>query len=232
MNHLNFLKKALKKAVATEPKKQGENYLGTKNQHYGLTMAVLRGVAKEFHAAHKELAYDEFIALLDALYASDVYDEKILGSLLLNVYEGHRKNLDLGKLEGWLEHLSGWAEIDNLCQSIFTEKEVLGNWSSWEPLLRSFSKSDNISKRRASLVLLLKSFRTSADIRLQNFNLKTIDLLKHEKDILITKAVSWSLRTMIKHHKEAVASYLSANEKSLPAIAVRETKKKLATGTK
>lgn len=238
MKQVDTLKKtlevALQNAVANEPKKQKETEanLGTSNIYYGLTMGVLRSIAKEFYVEHKELSYVEFIGLLDRLYTSDVYEEKVVASLLLSSYGGHRKNLDLGKLEGWLEHLSGWAEIDNLCQSMFPEEEVLPKWSSWEPLLRKFSKSDNISKRRASLVLLLKSFRTSDDIRLQRFNLETIDLLRYEKDILITKAVSWSLRTMIKHHRDAVTNYLSANEKSLPAIAVRETKKKLATGTK
>jgi len=238
MSQIDSLKKTLdvvlKNAVANEPKKQKETEgnLGTRNVYYGLTMGVLRGIAKEFHAEHKELSYLELIDLLDWLYASDVYEQKVLASLLLSSYGGHRKELDLGKLGGWLEHLSGWAEIDNLCQSMFPEKEVLPKWSTWEKLLRSFSQSDNINKRRASLVLLLKSFRTSDDIRLQRFNLETINLLKHEKDILITKAVSWSLRTMIKHHRAAVERYLTDNEKSLPAIAVRETRKKLITGTK
>ena len=233
MGHLTCFKDALQKAVAnTSKQKQNEVYLGTNKTHYGLRMAVLRNIVKAFHLENKTLDYDSFLTLLDALYASDVFEEKILASLLLSAYGEHRKKLDLGKLGEWLEHLSGWAEIDNLCQSMFSEKEVLANWSAWQTLLRNFSKSDNISKRRASLVLLLKSFRTSDDVRLQSFNLKTIDLLKHEKDILITKAVSWSLRTMIKHHRNAVASYLSENEKNLPAIAVRETKKKLATGTK
>lgn len=227
-----ILEKALQKAVKDAPNKKFEAHLGTSNTHYGLSMVVLRTITKAFHDQHKNFSYNDFIALLDELYASNIYEEKILASLLLSVYGGHRKNLDLEKLGEWLEHLSGWAEIDNLCQSMFPENEVLPKWQTWAKLLRDFSKSDNISKRRASLVLLLKSFRTSDDIRLQRFNLETIDQLKHEKNILITKAVSWSLRTMIKHHRTAVETYLKENEATLPTIAVRETKKKLATGTK
>jgi 3-methyladenine DNA glycosylase AlkD len=59
-----------------------------------------------------------------------------------------------------------------------------------------------------------------------------INRLKHEKDILITKAISWLLRAMIKNHKSKVAAYLQKNYDKLPKIAARETKRKLETGRK
>lgn len=59
-----------------------------------------------------------------------------------------------------------------------------------------------------------------------------VERLKGERPILITKAVSWLLRSMALRHGTAVAAYLDANAASLPAIAVRETRTKLATGTK
>jgi 3-methyladenine DNA glycosylase AlkD len=59
-----------------------------------------------------------------------------------------------------------------------------------------------------------------------------VERLKGERAILITKAVSWLLRALVDRHHEAVAVYVDANASSLPAIAVRETRTKLATGTK
>jgi 3-methyladenine DNA glycosylase AlkD len=56
--------------------------------------------------------------------------------------------------------------------------------------------------------------------------------LKGERDILITKAVSWLLRSMSARHGPAVAAYLDASAASLPAVVVRETWTKLRTGTK
>jgi 3-methyladenine DNA glycosylase AlkD len=56
--------------------------------------------------------------------------------------------------------------------------------------------------------------------------------LKGEKEIIITRAISWVLRSMVKHHRKALENYLKKNEKTLPAVAVRETKIKLDTGTK
>ena len=56
--------------------------------------------------------------------------------------------------------------------------------------------------------------------------------LKGDKDILITKAISWLLRDLIKHHREQVVYYLDKNSDNLPKIAIRETKNKLITGKK
>lgn len=94
------------------------------------------------------------------------------------------------------------------------------------------AKSEEISKRRASLVLLTKPVRDTYDERLLKLALGNIDRVKGEKDILITKAVSWLLREMVKNYRKEVEEYLDANEDSLPKVAVRETKVKLKTGKK
>jgi 3-methyladenine DNA glycosylase AlkD len=62
--------------------------------------------------------------------------------------------------------------------------------------------------------------------------IENIDRLKAEKEILITKAISWLLRSMVKHHRKLVEDYISEYNDTLPRIAVRETQVKLSTGRK
>lgn len=59
-----------------------------------------------------------------------------------------------------------------------------------------------------------------------------IDKLKKDPEILVTKAISWLLRDLIKHKRQRVGTYLKENENTLPRIALRETKAKLLTGRK
>ena len=106
------------------------------------------------------------------------------------------------------------------------------NWSGWKKLTLKLNKSKNINKRRASIVLLCKPLTRTEDERVQKLTFQLVDQLKSEKEILITKAVSWTLRSMVKLHKKPLAAYLEKNKKSLPAIAVRETLTKLKTGKK
>lgn len=138
------------------------------------------------------------------------------------------KHLDI-----WLEKLEGWAEIDSLCQSAFRAEDILGNWREWELYLKAFSRDARfIQKRRASLVLLNKAVEQSTDKRLAILAFNNIDNIKDERDILITKAVSWILRSLVKNHRTEVEKYLQENLDYLPKIAIRETQNKLRTGKK
>ena len=84
-------------------------------------------------------------------------------------------------------------------------------------------------------MLLLRTLRESNDERFLQAALGNVDHLtkgEHKEDKLITKAISWVLRTAIKQHREQVNAYVEANAASLPALAVREFRKKYTTGTK
>jgi len=115
---------------------------------------------------------------------------------------------------------------------------VLGNWSDvggklgWESFIKKLSRDANINKRRAALVFLVGPVTYSSDKKLSKLAFSMIEALKHEKPILITKAISWLLRSLVKHHKEEVLAYVTRNAWSLPKIAVRETLVKIRTGKK
>jgi len=74
--------------------------------------------------------------------------------------------------------------------------------------------------------------RTSSDGRFADVAFANLDRLKGEKDILISKAVSWLLRDLIKHHRTRVSDFLSINCDILPKFVVREVQNKLIFGRK
>lgn len=143
-----------------------------------------------------------------------------------------QRRLDAKLFDQWLDHLEGWAEVDAVCTGKYTIHQLPDDWKKWAPLLKRFSKSKNINKRRASLVLLCSPVRHNVDERLAVAALENILALKAEKSVLITKAISWILRSMVKHHKKMVAAFVDENVDTLPAIAVRETRVVLKTGKK
>ena len=81
-------------------------------------------------------------------------------------------------------------------------------------------------------MLLTGPISHSSDSRLSEIAFKNIGRLKSEKDILVTKAISWLLRSLIRHHKKEVGVYIKQNAGGLPKIAIRETRRKLLTGRK
>jgi 3-methyladenine DNA glycosylase AlkD len=207
-------------------------YHGNNHYFYGMRVPPKRALVRDFLKQHKELSSQKFFTLITDLISSESFEEKTIAGHLIETAKHHRANIDLQNLDRWLDHLEGWAEIDCLCQSAFTAEEVLSNWSQWQPLLEKFATDKNISKRRASLVLLIKAIGSSTDHRLADLAFKNITILQNEKDILITKAISWLLRTLIKNHQSRVEEYLEKNKELLPKIAIRETAVKLKHGIK
>ena len=210
----------------------GVSYLRSGHRYYGSTAPKLRAMAKAWLAANKGLPPNEIVKIVDGLIEAESHEEKVLAALLLGYSKAARAAVSTKDLDAWLNHLVGWAEIDSLCSNIFKPDEALSSWKDWERFIRRLARDENINKRRAALVFLTGFVRYSADKRLSALAFETVEWLKAEREIIITKAVSWLLRNLTIQHKKAVAAYIAKNEASLPAIAVRETTRKIKTGRK
>jgi 3-methyladenine DNA glycosylase AlkD len=209
-----------------------DSYLGTTHMRYAINIPTLRQLIKEWAKQHEDISSTLLVDLITSLMEAPSSTEKITGALLLSYLPRQRGEMDPRILDKWLEHLEGWSEIDALCQGHFFPKEMKEKWPAWEKLIIQFSKSKDIRKRRASLVLLVTTALQSGDEIFSELSLKVVDRLKEEKDILISKAVSWLLRSMAKHQRKALEEYLSVHKDSLPKNVQREVMIKLTTGKK
>jgi 3-methyladenine DNA glycosylase AlkD len=208
-----------------------DSYLGNSHPRYPITIPLLRKIAKEWMKANRDLPVSKFSSLLTSLNKGKSSTEKTMVGILLDNSTLDQRKFDPEIFNTWLNYVEGWAEVDSLCTGRYSDSEILSQWKIWKPLLIQFSKSKNIQKRRASLVLLCSPLRKSEDERLSSIALQNVERLKSEKEILITKAISWVLRSMVKHHRAVLETYMK-QESGLPAIAVRETMQVLETGRK
>ncbi len=219
------------KTFASATRVQTEQYHRTSHVFYGSTAGDRHQIVDTIKKNHP-LVLSQCIELLDLLYAGESFDERAVAGIILQKYSKIRKDIPYEKLDVWLDHLVGWAEIDSTCQSMFSADEVLANWENWSAFVRKLSADQNINKRRASLVLLIRPARESSDARLRELAIEVIESVRHETPIIMTKAVSWLLRGLCKHHKDFVLEYLQLHQSHIPRIAYRETMKKIETGKK
>lgn len=208
------------------------SYLGNDHPRYAISSPVMRKIAREWAARNSSMPAEDFRNVVTSLMYGKTFTEKCLGGILLDYARPAQRKFDISIFGEWLDQLQGWAEVDALCTGKFSLIELPASFTKWKPFLKKLSKSDKIEKRRASLVFFCSPISHCTDKSIAALALENISALKHEKEILITKAVSWLLRSMIKHYRPEVETYLAANADSLPAIAVRETKLKLKTGKK
>jgi 3-methyladenine DNA glycosylase AlkD len=192
----------------------------------------LRDIAKAWAKTHKDLPAPEFENLITTLIRDPAALQKTMAGILLGYMPIQRSELNPSRYNDWLAYTEGWAAVDAICYNNFTAAEMLDNFPAWKTLITRLAKSDNPNKRRGAIVLLTKPVKQSSDTRLSVLAFRVIDTLRGEKDILITKAVSWLLRHLTKHHAPAVRRYLETYRDKLPAIAVRETVNKLKHGIK
>ncbi|MBL7851855.1 MAG: DNA alkylation repair protein [Cyclobacteriaceae bacterium] len=209
-----------------------QNYLGNPHPIYKVKSADLRKIARSWIAGHRDMPAGKFVHVIQSLVQGKSCTEKLMAGLLLDTSRKSQREFDPAWLDRWLNHLVGWVEVDTLCTGRYPETEVPRQWGKFTRILNRLAKSDNINKRRASLVLLCSPLRKAADPRLLGQALKTVRRLSPEKDVLITKAVSWVLRSAAVHHPGEVRKYVTLNREDLPSIAVRETLTKISTGKK
>jgi 3-methyladenine DNA glycosylase AlkD len=209
-----------------------DNYLGNSHPRYAINAPALRSIARDWMRAHRDLSSKDLAAMLTSMAEGRSGTEKVMVGVLLDNATKDQKQFDPKLFDRWLDHLIGWAEVDSVCTGKYCTTEIPENIPTWKKILTAFAKSKNINKRRASIVFLCSPLAQCDDPRLADVALANVDKLKHEKEIIITRAISWVLRSMVKHHRKALENYLKKNEKALPSIAVRETKIKLKTGKK
>lgn len=207
------------------------HYLGSKHPRYPISNPVMRTIARHWMNTHRDVSNLEIADLINSLIKGKSFTEKCIAGILLDYCLPSQRNFNPKLFEDWLLNLEGWAEVDTLCTGRYSENEIPLQWNQWKKLLLKFSNSKHIQHRRASLVLLCGPLRKKSEPELAEVAFVNIRRMKSEKEILITKAISWILRTMVKHHRMEVKNFI-AKEVGLPAIALRETKRVLLTGKK
>jgi len=232
--YLEILSEIKKISSKSNPSQRAwvQRYLGTNKSTSCIKTGDIQKLAKYISKKY-DFNKNSLVDLLDSIYSKATsFEEIAIAASILGALPKIKSQINPKSLDNWLSYTVGWAEVDVLCQSNFTADDLLGNWSKWQIFLKHLAKSDNIHKRRASMVLLCKSLRQSEDPRLMELAFEQVEKLKHEKEILITKTVSWLLRSLVKFHPQKLSEYLKNNQNTLPKIAYREASKKLLTGRK
>src|SRR5262245_16560233 len=176
------------------------SYLGNTHLRYPIHAPTMRRIAKDWMKANRSMDAKVLSEMLTSLVAGESSTEKCMAGVLLDYSTKDQRRFPPVLFDQWLDHLHGWAEVDTLCTGTYTITEIPGQWKEWKKLLAAFSKSKNINKRRASIVLLCSPLRQEENDDLVQLAFQNVSRLQSERAILITKAISWVLRSAVKYH--------------------------------
>jgi 3-methyladenine DNA glycosylase AlkD len=198
---------------------------------YGVRVPQLRALAREWHAAHTTAAYDDVVALVESLWGAESQEERALAVEILARRPRDIRALTWNHFDRWRHGLDNWGLTDALATA------VLGPWILADPggrtqWLWQLIGDDDVWSRRLALVASVPLVRVKEDVEAAALTLSLIDRVKAERHPMVTKAVSWALREMVKHYRDDVISYLNANHATLAPLVVREVGNKVRTGLK
>jgi 3-methyladenine DNA glycosylase AlkD len=203
----------------------------TSRPFYGARVGDLRATATGWLRAHPEATADQVAGLADRLWHTGVREEQLVACFLLARDRAALAATDPGRVRAWTALLDNWETTDQLGMN------VLGPLVALDPagrvgLLRALAADPHPWARRLALVACTRLARADDAARWWPAVADLVLGLAGDREAAMPKASSWVLRSWLEPCPEAVAAFVDEHAGRLPAVAVRETRAKLTTGTK
>jgi len=215
MNHLlkiqALLKASAKKALDSKAifYKTGPGSYAEHDQFIGVSVPVLRQIAKEFHS----ITLDELQALLE----SKINEERLLALIILvNQYQSSNEQEKEKRFQFYLrqlKHVNNWNLVDASAHLIIGEHLLKRD----RKILLTLAKSDVLWERRISIVSTWYFIRND-DL---DWTFKLAGLLLKDKQDLIHKATGWMLREAGKRDESQLTAFLDQHVDQMPRTMLR-----------
>jgi 3-methyladenine DNA glycosylase AlkD len=188
---------------------------------HGLTSAQEKELTKRYYQRVKG-NLPKAIEVAGELIESGFLDEAQVGIRLLRRMAHHLTPDNFEVLDGWVSHLTNWANTDGL-GTWLVSVVVMKDPGLVERLLE-WTGSESRWRRRAAAVSLVPIARRGEMLE-EVF--RVADRLMTDGDDMVQKGVGWLLKETSKLHPNEVRSYLLKWREEAPAIIFRYASEKL-----
>ena len=199
------------------------------------TTATVRKVRREHSRALRTEDATLIIEVARALLARDKRNGRSgLRWVAYELIRNHKpafESLDDALLEELGRGMHSWDTVDDFSRTLSGPAWLHGMAS--DGMIRRWAKSDDLWWRRAALVstvgLNMRSYGGTGDTPR---TLEICEMLAADREDMVQKALSWALRELVWHDRNAVQSFLDFHDDHLAARVKREVRTKLTTGLK
>jgi 3-methyladenine DNA glycosylase AlkD len=198
-------------------------YLKSDLRFYGASMPDIRRAANDFEREHRALSHAELRKIVDALWATDVFELRSAGIALLSRYDALLVERDLPWLLGFVRRSKTWAHVDWLAADVIGG--VVGESRTALARLPAWARSDNFWVRRTALLAQLRPLSHEAgDFPL--FARLAAPMLE-EREFFIRKAIGWILREVSKKRPALTFAFLREHRARVSGLTLSEGAKYL-----
>lgn len=183
-------------------------------ESYGLLTPVLRNLLKQYKKDIQALNCKDALSLAQRFFSSYIEEQVLAGNYVLQLKIDCLTPVKFSYLDKALDHFHSWSQVDDFCveggkvlQPLLLKypKETLA-------LLKKWNGSNNMWKRRASVVVFTRKVGESGKFTKEGLEL--CENLIWDKEDLVQKAVGWALKDMMRGNKQRVLDYVKQIRKA------------------
>ncbi|MCP5183570.1 MAG: DNA alkylation repair protein [Pseudomonadales bacterium] len=189
---------------------------------------ALREVRRTLSRRVKSLPPDTVLTIAAELVANG---PRWVGYELINQHPGALRALSLKSVRALGAGNASWQDVDAFGVLVAGPAWMLGRVTD-AAVLRWAASPDLWWRRTALVATTVLNSRSRGGRGDVQRTLAVVDRLKHDREDMVVKAVSWALRSLVVWDRTAVDRYLAANAAILHARVRREVGNKLRTGRK
>jgi 3-methyladenine DNA glycosylase AlkD len=184
-----------------------KQHKGSKLRCYGIRTPQVRKLIRKHSPLFHQLSLEEKFRLAIMFYRSGVFEQATVGDALLELGSEDISPDAFDALDEVVGHFHNWASVDQLCLHTMQPLLRMSREETLE-LLRKWNHSENLWKRRASVVSFVRNIGKSGDF-LEEV-LEFCENLIWDKEDLVLKGVGWALRDSMNGDKTRVIEYVKS----------------------
>jgi 3-methyladenine DNA glycosylase AlkD len=174
---------------------------------YGVRTPELRELTKRYLSSFEQLSLEEKFELAKKFFKSGFSEQATFGNTVLEISVESIAPSHFGFLEEIAGYLNNWASTDWFC--IGTLQPLLKKYPEETlNLLIEWNRSENMWKRRSSVVAFTRKIGMSGDFT--DEVLELCDNLIWDEEDLVQKGVGWALKDNMRGAKKRVLDYVKS----------------------
>jgi 3-methyladenine DNA glycosylase AlkD len=203
----------------------------TSRPFYGARVGDLRATAKDWLGGHRDTAPAQVADLADRLWNAGIREEQLVACFLLAGHPAALAATAPARVRSWTALLDNWETTDQLGMNVLGPLVALDPGGRFGEL-EAMAGDPHPWTRRVALVACTRLARGAAAAELWPRVAGVLLERARDREAALPKASSWVLRSWLEPCPAEVAAFVDRHADRLPALAVTETRTKLATGRK
>ena len=223
--------RALREYANPERKAHTAGYFPTSMEIVGVAVPDIRRAIRPEVKALRHQPASAVTELAEALLDGGLHEGRQAAYELLGARPDVLKCLGVRDVERLGRGNDNWASVDAFAVSVAGPCWRLGGVT--DAAVTRWTRSKDRWWRRTALAatvsLNLPSRGGTGDVPR---TMAVCEALAEDDDPMVAKALSWALRSVIRHDPETVEAYVERHGETLPRFVAREVRNKLETGKK